>query len=142
MAIFVPKYGVDPHSGNGQGSSGGRNAECDLPRETRNGDTHFSTTGPAAWLFRIRARKEAQLCHIEHPMTESRDRFIVGAGVNLVNKAQRQTTRDKIKHNVRPGSTGGEDNNCDTANFVASRLERGYAPRVSQKDTGRRSAID
>src|SRR3974390_3410617 len=48
MKSFVPKDGGDPPAGQGQGGSGGRNAERDFHGEKRKNDTHSSTNGPDA----------------------------------------------------------------------------------------------
>ena len=52
MKSFVPKDGGDPPAGQGQGGSGGRNAERDFHGEKRKNDTHFSTSDPDARMFR------------------------------------------------------------------------------------------
>jgi transposase len=67
MKSFVPKDGGDPPAGQGQGGSGGRNAERDFHGEKRKNDTHFSTSDPDARLFRKGAGKEAKLCHDGEP---------------------------------------------------------------------------
>jgi len=143
MKSFVPKDGGDPPSGNGQGGSGGRNAERNFHGEKRKNDTHSSTTDPDARLFRKGAGKEAKLCHMGHLMTENRNGLIVDARLTEANgTAERDTALDMIEDNAKPGSTVGGDKNYDTADFVAGCRERGCTPHVSQNNTNRRSAID
>ena len=143
MKSFVPKDGSDPPAGQGQGGSGGRNAERDFHGEKRKNDTHSSTTDPDARLFRKGAGKEAKLCHMGHLMTENRNGLIVDARVTEANgTAERETALDMIKDNAKPGSTVGGDKNYDTADFVAGCRKRGCTPHVSQNNTNRRSAID
>ena len=143
MKSFVPKDGGDPPSSNGQGGSGGRNAERNFHGEKRKNDTHSSTTDPDARLFRKGAGKEAKLCHMGHLMTENRNGLIVDARLTEANgTAERDTALDMIEDNAKPGSTVGGDKNYDTADFVAGCRERGCTPHVSQNNTNRRSAID
>ena len=143
MKSFVPKDGGDPPSSNGQGGSGGRNAERNFHGEKRKNDTHSSTTDPDARLFRKGAGKEAKLCHMGHLMTENRNGLIVDARLTEANgTAERDTALDMIEDNAKPGSTVGGDKNYDTADFVVGCRERGCTPHVSQNNTNRRSAID
>jgi len=143
MKSFVPKDGGDPRSGEGPGSSRGRNAERDFHGEKRKNDTHFSTTDPDARLARKGAGKEAKLCHMGHLMTENRHGLIVDARLTEANgTAERTTALDMVEDKAKPGSTVGGDKNYDTAAFVAGCRERGCTPHVARNDTNRRSAID
>ncbi|MCZ7656381.1 MAG: tetratricopeptide repeat protein [Xanthobacteraceae bacterium] len=96
-------------SDKGRGGSGGRNAERNFHGETREYDTHCSTTGPDA------RPTEAD------------------------GTAERATAPDMIEDNARPGSMVGSDDNDGTADFVAGCRSRGCTPHVSQNNADRRS---
>jgi hypothetical protein len=83
--------GGDPPSRKGHGSDG-RNAGRNFHAEKRKNDTHFSTTGSDARLFRKGAGKEAKLCHMGHLMTENRNGLIVDARLTEANGTAKRLT--------------------------------------------------
>jgi hypothetical protein len=127
----------------GSGGNRSRNAERDFHGEKRRNDTDSSTTDPVARLFRKGAGKEAKLWHMGHLMMENRNLLIIDARLTEANgTAERAPALDMIEDNAKPGSTGGADKNCDTADFVGGCRDRGWTPHISQNNTNRRSAID
>jgi hypothetical protein len=106
---FVPK------DGSNEPPNGGRNAARDFHGEKRTNETHASTTGPDARLFRKGPGKEAKLCHMGHLMTENNHGLIVDARLTEANgTAEREAALDMIKHNAGRGTTIGADKNYDT----------------------------
>ena len=98
--------------GGGAPGSGG-----DFKGQRRRNDTHRSTTGPEARLFRRGPFQEARLCFIGHVLMDHR-------------------------HGLPVEATLAADKAYDAREFVADLRAEGVTPHIAQHTTRRRSAID
>ena len=72
---FRPKYTEPPPPHDPEESDG------EFPWRNVRNDTHQSTTGPEARLYKKAARREARLGYLAHLLTENRHGFIVDTAV-------------------------------------------------------------
>jgi transposase len=136
---FRPKDGSD-----GDGS--------DFHGQTRENDTHQSTTDPDSRLYRKAAGREARLSYMGHVTMENRHGLAVaGLLSKATGTAERRASEVMLaikRRLARRRITAGEDKAYDTAGHVARLRAADVTPHVTQNHgrtkTGRRrrSAID
>ena len=141
MKSFKPKEGRDEPPADG----GGRNQETDFHGEKRSNDTHASTTGPEARLYRKGQGKEARLCFMGHALMENRNGLLVDA---CVTQADGHAERIAALHMIEPRAdrpravTLGADKAYDAEDFVNELRSMNATPHVAQNTNGRTSAVD
>jgi transposase len=137
LKSFRPKDAPPPSGG------GGRNPEVDFHGERRLNQTHASTTGPEARLFRQGKGKEAKLCFMGHVLMKNRYGLIITPRLTA---ASGTAARDAAEGMVgdfpgRQRITVGGDKSYDTREFVQSLRVLNAVPHVAQNCKGRNSAI-
>ncbi len=141
MKSFRPKDG----SGDPPTPGGGRNHEADFHGQRRSNETHVSTTGPEARLYRKGPDKEAKLCFMGHALMENRNGLVVDACLTEANgHAERIATLHMIEPRAdRPKPiTLGADTAYDTEDFINELRSMNATPHVAQNTNRRSSAID
>src|SRR5918994_863394 len=134
MKSFKPKDSAgDPPA------DGGRNAEANFRGEKRSNETHASTTGPDARLYRKGTGKEAKLCFLGHALMENRSGLVVDA---CLTRADGHAERIEPYADRSRAITLGADKAFDTQDFVNELRAMTVTPHVAQNTNGRRSAID
>jgi hypothetical protein len=94
MKSVKPKDGGEPPT-----QEGGRNAEADFHGQKRSNDTHASTTGPDARLYRKGKGKETKLCFIGHGLMENRRGLLIDA---CLTPADGHAERMAARHMIEP----------------------------------------
>ncbi len=78
IEAWAPVKPFRPKDGGGGSAPGpGRNGERDFHGEKRSNESHESTAGPAARLYRKGDGKENRLCYMGHALMENRDGLLV-----------------------------------------------------------------
>ena len=132
-----------PKDGSGGPPAPGRNGEGDFHGQSRNNDSHESTTDLDARLYRKGPGREAKLCFMGHALMENRHGLVVDA---CLTKADGHAERIAGLHMIepradRPGRiTLGADKGYDAVDFVNELRSINVAPHVAAKANG--SAID
>lgn len=141
MKSVRPKDGPD----NPPAEGGGRNAEADFHGQKRTNDTHASTTGPQAWLYKKGKGKEAKLCFMGHGLMENRHGLLVDA---CLTPAGGYAGRVAALHMIEPLAdrprriTLGAGKGYDTEDFVNELRPMKVTQHVAQNTSSHRSAID
>ncbi len=131
MKSFRRKDGADDDPG------AGRNAERDFHGERRSNETHESTTGSEARLYRKGNRKESRLCYMGHALMENRNGLAVGGGATQASgTAERDHALEQIDgKRGGPVASGritlGGDKGFDVAGFVGDLRERRITPHLA-----------
>ena len=116
-------------------AGGGRNAEADFHGKKRSNETHVSTTGPDARLYRKGPGKEAKLCFIGHGLMENRHGLLVDACLTPADgHAERVAALAMIEPRAdRPRAiTLGADKAYDAEDFVNELRSMTVTPHVAQ----------
>ncbi len=118
--------------------------EANFHGETRRNDTHQSTTGPEARLFKKSKGSEAKLAYLGHVLMENRNGLLVQTVVtSAMGTAERNAAlllAEKIPGIRRV--TLGADKAYDTRELVLELRRMNITPHVAQNNTNRSSAID
>lgn len=106
--------------------------------------THAAVTDPDARLCRKAKGNPAQLCYMDHALTENRNGFVVEATLTLTDgSAERRAAIDMLDA-LDPGSerriTLGADKGCDASGFVAELRRMCVTPHIAAKAKG--SSVD
>lgn len=136
-----PKDGSDDQTP----SRPGRNAQADWKGKPRSNDTHESSTGPDARLFRKGFNTASILCYQGHVLMENRSGLVVGAVVTHADGTGERAAALAMLDTVpgRQPKSLGADKAYDTQDFIAACRERNVTPHVASNDTRRGgSAID
>ncbi len=88
-----------PKDGSGPPPDAGRNDEENFHGQKRSNESHASTTGPDARLYRKGRGKEAKPAFMGHALMENRNGLIVGA---VATCASRQAERLAARHLIEP----------------------------------------
>jgi hypothetical protein len=108
--------------------------------ERRRNETHASTTGPDARLYRKGPGKEAKLAYLGHVLLDNRHRLISNVVVTPAGgTAEREAAVLLLETTARAGSTVGADKAYDFESFVAEVRAVEVTSHVAQKTS---SAID
>lgn len=131
-----------PRDGSGTPPEG-RNPEVRFHGERRRGETHCSTTDPAALLYRKGAGKEARLCYMGHLLMENRNGLVTQTRVTrATGTAEREAALAMI--DAVPGRhriTIGADKGYDCRAFAAGVRDCNGTPHVARAER-RGSVID
>jgi transposase len=128
----------------GPPADGPRNPTVNFHGESRQNDTHQSTTDPQARMYRKSKGKEAKLVYMGHVVMENRHGLVVGCEVTLATgTAEREAAEALLAEIPRSNrATVGGDKGYDTRAFVKAMRTIGVTPHVAQNTTNRASAID
>lgn len=139
-----PALGLDPRDGSGEPPGPGRNSERDFRGEKRGNETHASTTGPDAKLYRKSAGQSSTPCHMGHVLMENRNGLVVDTQTTLATGIAEREAATRMVENLPAGGrvTLGADKAYHARNFVAAMRHLGVTPHVARNINGRRSAID
>ncbi|GBQ40482.1 transposase [Acidocella aminolytica 101 = DSM 11237] len=164
MKSFVPKNkGDEPPA-----PPAGRNAERDFRGETRSNETHASTTGPDARLYRKSQGQPAGLCYMGHVLMENRNDLVLDSTLpdacfpaiyriagtlagfaHATGTAERDATLTMLdRRTSRQRITLGADKAYDVADFMGELSTRKVTPHIAingtvyKTGTRRKSAID
>jgi transposase len=108
--------------------------------ESRQNDTHASSTDPDARLARKGQGREAKLSYAGHVLLDNRHGLVANVCVTpATGTAEREAAELLLDASAPPGSTVGGDKGFDVRSFVAAVRDRGITPHVAQKI---HSAID
>ena len=122
------------------------NPTVSFPEEKRTNDTHQSTTGAEAQLWRKGEGKESKLSFMGHVLKENRHGLVVATrdtqATGLAERGAAEEMIRSIKGKSPLHVTLGGDKNYDTGDFVSQMREFGVTPHVAQNNTNRKSAID
>lgn len=139
MKSFRPKKEGDDDRGDGNGWA-------DFKGQSRNNETHSSTTDPDAKLLRKGLGQEAKLVFGEHVLMENRNGLIVDLAVRpAVGVTEPEAALDLLMRAIPVGGniTVGADKGYDTKGFIDGCRDLGVTPHVSQCVTSHRgSGID
>jgi transposase len=108
--------------------------------ESRQNDTHASTSDPDAQMARKGPGKEAKLSYAGHVLLDNRHGLVANVCVTAATGTAEREAALLLLGAVPPGGTVGGDKGFDVASFVAGVRALGLTPHVAQKVTG--SAID
>ena len=110
------------------------NPTVDFHGEPRRNDTHVSTTGPEAKLYRKGLGREAKLAYLGHVLLDNRHGLVANVGVTAATgTAEREAALWLLAAGVPPGRTVGADKGYDVASFVRDGRGLGLTPHVAQK---------
>ena len=110
------------------------NPTVDFHGEPRRNDTHVSTTGPEAKLYRKGLGREAKLAYLGHVLLDNRHGLVANVGVTAATgTAEREAALWLLAAGVPPGRTVGADKGYDVASFVRDVRGLGLTPHVAQK---------
>ena len=124
-----------PKDGSGEPPSPGRNGEADFRKTKRSNETHASTTGPDARLFRKGDGQESRLAYLGHALMENRNGLVVGAEATLATGTAEREAAARLSELLPEGATLGADKNYDGEAFVEGLKARRIEPHVAS--TGR-----
>jgi transposase len=130
---FRKKDGSDDDGGNFHGGK-------------RSNDTHESTTGPDARLYKKSYGTESKLAYLGHALVENRNGLIAAAMVTQADGyAEREAALLMLADKQQGRSrriTVGADKAYDAKDFVEAARKLNVTPHVSKNDNGRRSNMD
>jgi transposase len=121
------------------------NPSVDFHGETRQNDTHVSTTDGDAMLARKGAGKEAKLSYSGHVLMENRNGLVADVEVLQANGTAERDAALVMMESISGDHqvTVGADKGYDTKEFVAEARNLNATPHVAQNVHARRSsAID
>jgi len=134
-----------PKSGPSTSPDDPKNPTVNFHGQQRRNDTHQSTTGPDARLYKKAVGREATLGYLAHLLTENRHGFIVDTAVtDAMGTAERDAALlmlGELPLTTRRVTVAG-DKNFDMPAWVKAVRQMGITPHVAQHTTRRRSAID
>jgi hypothetical protein len=126
-----------PKDGSGEPPAVGRNGERDFHGEKRRHQTHASTTGADARLYRKGPDQAAKPAYMGHVLMENRNGLAVDTRLTLATGAtEREAALDMA--GARPGNnriTLDADKACDAAEFVAELRQRNVTSHVAPNTT-------
>ena len=128
---FRPKDDSDDPPGGGR-----RNTPRDYRGEQRSNDTHTSTTGPEAKLYKKSPRMTAKLCYIRHAVSENRHGLAVDARVTEANGTAERTAALAMLEELPSSArrTVAADKAYETRDFIQEARELNVTPRVAQNN--------
>ena len=145
IAAWASMKSFQAKDGSSEPPSPGRNGERDFHGEKRTNETHASTTGPEAKLYRKGKGKEAKLSFVGNAMTENRHGLVVETELGEASGTiERETAKTMIVRRS-PGTrriTVGADKGFDAREFIDDLRELNVTPHVAQNTANRASAID
>ena len=135
---FVPKSEQPAQDG-----KKGRNPSTDFHGEKRSNATHESTTDPQARLYRKTPTASAELCYIQHALSENRNGLVVDTQATVATgTAEREAAKEMLERSVqgKTNVTVGADKGYDVKEFVEAIENMGIEAHVARKAKG--SAVD
>ncbi|MGD1156558.1 MAG: IS5 family transposase [Terriglobia bacterium] len=135
---FKPQAG-----GEAEPPAEGRNPEVHLRGEKRRNDTHPSTTGPEARLYKKAQGQEAKRGYLGPVLMENRHGWTVNTRLTLATgPAEREAAVEMVRRRGKRRVTLGGDKNYDTQDLVKQLRQQRVTPHVAQNNTHRSSALD
>jgi transposase len=114
--------------------------------QKRSNETHASTTGPDAQLYKKSYGKESHLAYLGHALVENRNGLIAAATVTQAGGFAEREAALLMLADQQEGRTRritvGADKACDDRQFVEAARKLNVTPHVSKNDKGRRSNMD
>lgn len=128
--------------GHDQPPSAGRNGERDFHNDKPGNQTHASTTGPDARLYRKGRGKEAKLSFLGHLLMENRSGLIVDARLTqATGTAEIEAALAMLRDRAGGGRiTVGADKAYDTSGFVSAARAMKVTPHVAQNINAQRGS--
>ena len=152
IAAWASLKSLRAEDGSDEPPSPGRNGERDFQGESRANDTHESTTGPEAKLYRKGNGQAATLCFMGHALMENRNGLVVQAHLTQASGTAEREAAILMIDRQSPGSTRritlGADKGYDAASFAGDLRQMAVTPHIARNDavtkTGkrRRTLID